>query len=177
MKKNRILLVSGIADTFFSPNSKRKLEFGSELADKIEKVVSTSNLYSGYINLTIPTDHNKDIYAFKNVERQQKVINVVLNSDHLLDIVNEITLLEHGGSKKLLNGDSLDFVIPPKDYEIHLCGIDINGVYKNFINELLALGYTVYLYSDLLKRYKDTESFIKTVKNNNFKYCSHKSVK
>lgn len=176
MQKNKILLVSGIADTFFSPHSRRKLEYGFELAEKIQTLVDNTSNYFGFINLTIPTDKNNDVYVFKN-KRTQRVINLTLHSEKLLDVVNEVKLVEEDNSSLLLNGNQLDYILPSKDFEIHLCGVDINGVYVNFIKELLEKGYVVYLYSDLIKRYRDTENNIKTIKHPNFKYCSHKSVK
>ena len=100
-----------------------------------------------------------------------------INLDNYLDVVNEVKLVEEDNSSLLLNGNQLDYILPSKDFEIHLCGVDINGVYVNFIKELLEKGYVVYLYSDLIKRYRDTENNIKTIKHPNFKYCSHKSVK
>lgn len=179
---NKILLVSGIADTFFSPNSRKQLPYGVELAEKISNhIKQNKDNYAGFINLIVPTDSNKDIHPLVNI-RSQKVLKILLNTDKLLDISNEITVIEEDGSPLLLNGNDLDFLLPALDndglpnYEFHICGVDINGVYKSFINELLTKGYKVYLYSDMIKRFKDTEVFVKSIKNKSFEYCSSRSA-
>ena len=76
----------------------------------------------------------------------------------------------------MFNGNDLDFILPPKDYEIHIVGVDINGYFKGIIQDLLAKGYKVYLYSNMIKRYTDTEQFLRTIRNRNFEYCSSASA-
>lgn len=184
MSKNntkKILLVSGIGDTFFSINSRRRLPYGVELADKVANHIEKhQESYAGFINLLVPTDTNKDIKPFEDV-RIQKVIKVLLNTNKLLDISNEITVTEEDGRPLLLNGDDLDFLLPAvdsegeSDYEFSIVGVDINGVYKSIITELLDKGYKVCLYSDMIKRFKDTELFIKSIRHRNFSYCSSRS--
>ena len=171
-QKNKILLVTGVADTFFSERSHRKLPYGIELASKISTLVEQNKeSYSGYINLLVPGDSNRFVAPLDGI-RKQRVLNVQLNSNSLFDISNELALTEEDNTTLLLNGNDLDFVLRPEEYEIHICGVDINGVYKGFIDELLNLKYTVYLYSDLIKRFKNTEDSIKNIRNRNFKYCS-----
>ena len=55
-----------------------------------------------------------------------------------------------------------------------LFGKNYMTVYKPVIQELLAKGFKVFLYSDMIKRYKETEQYIKSVRNRNFEYCSSK---
>lgn len=172
--KNKILLVSGVGDTFFSPKSRKHLTHGADLGDKIVKHVDTNvSEYYGVINLTTPTEYWLDINPFSKV-LPTRLINVVLNSAKLLDVSNEIALKNIEQEVALFNGNDLDFILPPKDFEIHICGVDINGIYKTVIQELLDKGFKVYLYSDMIKRYKETEQFIKSVRNRNFEYCSSK---
>jgi hypothetical protein len=54
--------------------------------------------------------------------------------------------------------------------------VDINGYFKGIIQDLLAKGYKVYLYSNMIKRYTDTEQFLRTIRNRNFEYCSSASA-
>lgn len=172
--KNKILLVSGVGDTFFSTSSRKQLTHGIELADKITNHININKeKYYGYINLAIPTDYNKEILPFSNV-LESRLINVILNTSSLLDISNEISIKDKDNEDLLFNGNDLDYILRPDDYEIHICGVDINGIYKNAIQELLTKGYKVYLYSDMIKRFKETEQFIKSVRNRNFEYCSSK---
>lgn len=177
--KNKILLVSGIADTFFSPNSEKKLVYGADLETKITKFVNSSGIksYFGFINLVSPYDSNKDINVFKQLPKS-RVIDYKLFVPSILDVYNSFEVIEKDGSIKLINASDFDFILPPSTYEIHICGVDINGFFKPMIDTLLSKGYTVYLYSDMIKRFKNTEAEIVSLKNHkNFEYCSHKSVK
>lgn len=172
--KNKILLVSGVGDTFFSPKSRKFLTHKAELGDKITQHINSKiEDYYGVINLTLPTEYWLDVNPFEAVS-PTRLINVVLNSNRLLDISNEISLKNVHQENMLFNGNELDFILPPDDFEIHICGVDVNGIYKPVIQELLAKGFKVYLYSDMIKRYKETEQYIKSVRNRNFEYCSSK---
>ena len=172
--KNKILLVSGVGDTFFSPKSRKFLTHKAKLGDKItQHITNKIEDYYGVINLTLPTEYWLDVNPFTSVA-PSRLINVVLNSNRLLDVSNEISLKNVNQEDMLFNGNELDFILPPDDFEIHICGVDINGIYKPVIQELLAKGFKVFLYSDMIKRYKETEQYIKSVRNRNFEYCSSK---
>ena len=175
MHKNKLLLVSGLDDTFFSPNSRRHLIHGAELGNKIIKHITNSpDQYYGYINLALPTAYWKEIQPFTAV-KDSRLVHITLNSNSILHISNEIALPTVEGPK-LFNGNDLDFILPPKDYEIHIVGVDINGYFKGIIQDLLAKGYKVYLYSDMIKRFKDSEPFFRSIRNRNFEYCSSASA-
>lgn len=179
-QKNRILITTGIADTFFSEGSTRKLEYGFELKDKIEKMVMATNtkVYSNFININTQFDTNKTINVFKNIENS-KVLSCNLNVENTLAHswnIFKTTELDNT-TQILINGSDFDFVFPPEAYEIHICGVDLNGFYKDIIPQLLKLKYKVFLYSDLMKRFKNTEVAITGIKDKNFEYCSHRSVK
>lgn len=170
--KNIILMVSGVADTFFSASSRRQLVHTNDLDTRIKNLIDTNkdNIF-GYVDLLSSSDQRRSVKLFDNV-RQQRVVNVRLNGSSLLDPVNEVNITEEDGSNLLLTGKDLDFVLRPQDYEVHICGVDLHGIYKSTINQLLEKGYKVYLYSDMIKRYKDTEENIKSIRNKNFEYCS-----
>lgn len=172
--KNKILLVSGVGDTFFSTKSRKQLTFGFELGQKVTDHINTNiEDYYGVINLTTPTEYWSEVKPFESV-KDTRLINVVLNSNKLLDISNEISLKNIENETLLFNGNDLDFLLPSKDYEIHICGVDMNGIYQNIIQTLLDKDYSVYLYSDMIKRYRETEPFIRSIRNRNFEYCSSK---
>lgn len=175
--KNKILLVSGIADTFFSPNSDKKLVYGADLEAKITKFVNSvgAKSYYGFINLVSPYDSNKDINVFKQMPKS-RTVNYKLFVPSLLDVYNNFEIMESTGDTKLVNASDFDFIFSPAQTEIHICGVDINGFYKGMIDTLLSKGYTVYLYSDMIKRFKNTEVDIVSIKHKNFEYCSHKSA-
>jgi len=172
--KNKILLVSGVGDTFFSTKSRKQLTFGFELGQKVTDHIATNiEDYYGVVNLTTPTEYWSEVKPFEPV-KDSRLINVVLNSNKLLDISNEISLKNVEKETLLFNGNDLDFLLPSKDYEIHICGVDMNGIYQNIIQTLLEKDYSVYLYSDMIKRYRETEPFIRSIRNRNFEYCSSK---
>lgn len=174
--KNKLLLATGIDDTFFSTNSRRHLIHGIELGAKIVKYIDEQkDQYFGVINLAIPTAYYKDITPFEPIA-PTRLINVVLNSNSLLNISNEVSLINDEKEVMLFNGNELDFLAPPKDFEIHIIGVDVNGIYKQIIPELLEKGYKVYLYSDMIKRFKDSEPFFRSIRNRNFEYCSSSSA-
>lgn len=174
--KNKILLVSGVGDTFFSTKSRKQLTYGFELGDKIVKHIQENiGEYYGVVNLTTPTEYWSEVTPFTPV-KDTRLINVLLNSNKFLDISNEISLKNQEGEALLFNGNDLDFILPSKDYEIHICGVDMNGIYQDIIKSLLEKGYKVYLYSDMIKRYRETEPFIRSIRNRDFEYCSSKTA-
>lgn len=172
--KNKILLVAGVGDTLFSKKSRRQLTYGFELGEKVTKHIKDNiDSYYGVINLTTPTEYWSEVTPFADVN-PQRLINVVLNSNKFLDISNEISLKDSQKETLLFNGNDLDFLLPSKDFEIHICGVDMNGIYQNTIQSLLEKGYKVFLYSDMIKRYRETEPYIRSIRNRDFEYCSSK---
>lgn len=174
MHKNKLLLVSGVGDTFFSTKSRKQLTYGFELGEKITKHIQNNiDQYYGVINLTTPTEYWSEVQPFSPV-KNSRLINVVLNSNKFLDISNEISVKDTNNESLLFNGNDLDFLLPSKDFEIHIVGVDMNGIYQDIIKTLLDKGYKVYLYSDMIKRYRETEPFIRSIRNRDFEYCSSK---
>ena len=74
----------------------------------------------------------------------------------------------------LFNGNQFDFIVRPQDYDIHICGIDINGIFVSAIDQLLSLGYHVTIYSDMIKPF--SKKTITHIKSSNVKFVSAKSV-
>lgn len=175
IQKNKILLTSGVGDTFFSTKSRKQLTYGFELGEKITQHIKEHEKdYYGVINLTTPTEYWSEVKPFEPV-KESRLINVVLNSNKFLDISNEISVKDSETNETLLfNGNDLDFLLPAEDFSIHICGVDMNGIYQDIIKTLLEKGYEVYLYSNMIKRYRETEPFIRSIRNKNFEYCSSK---
>lgn len=179
-QKNKILLVTGIADTYFSNSSDKKLDYGQELVSKVKdyiNVIGNTSVYNCIVNLTNTYDTVKDINVVSNVNNKNKLVHYKMFNPSLFDTWNSFSLLENKTETQEYNAKAFDYIFPSKDYEIHICGVDINGFYKDIIKELIKKGYTVYLYSDLIKRFKNTEAGISSIKNKNFIYCSYKSVR
>jgi len=90
--KNKILLVTGIGDTYFSKNSDKKLEFGADLADKVTNFLNqSSSIYSGIINLNTHYDTIKDVDVTKNVKSKSKIISYSMFNPELFDTWNTFT--------------------------------------------------------------------------------------
>lgn len=170
--KNIILLVSGVADTFFSAGSRKQLVHTNDLDQRVQDLIDNNkeNIF-GYVDLLNPSDQRKTVNIFEGV-RQQRVVTVRLNSNTLIDSSNELALVEEDKSVLRTTGAYFDHILRPEDFEIHICGVDLHGIYKHVIPQLLEKGYKVYLYSDMIKRYKDTEEYIKAIRHKNFEYCS-----
>ena len=172
MKKN-ILMVFGIGDTFCDINSPRCIKRGKtgpDLAKHIEKIVkSDKHDYDGYVFIHEPQDTINTTNVLSDVE-SNKVIGIKLCSSSIFDINNEILIEDiDGDGSVVLNGDQLDHVLRPEDYNLFVAGIDINGVFNTFVKEASVLGYSVTIYSDIIKPFsKDTiNNIITAVKDRN----------
>lgn len=176
--KTKLLLVTSVGDTFFGEKSRKQLDRGFEIGVKIvDHIKDNIDQYYGVVNLATPTEYWSTIRPFTPV-KSTRLVNIVFNSpkNKFLDISNEISLKNINEENMLFNGNEFDFLFPSKDYEIHLCGVDTKGVYKNLIEELLEKGYKVYLYSDMSKRFYETNQFLKTLRNRNFEYVHSKTA-
>lgn len=175
--KNKLLIVAGIGDTYFSSDSVRQVSRGVEVADKATKLLKDKlDQYYGVVNLTFSTEYWNKVKPFEPVS-PTRLVNFLTTSSSFLNTSNEISLVDSQTKETLLfNGDTFDFLFPEKDFEIHICGLDFNGVFKPVITELLSKGYKVYLYSDMIKCFAETRQFITSVHNRNFEHCSHKTA-
>lgn len=174
--KNIILLTLGVNDFFFHKhNTKLSKEDQKAFVDHIESIVSNEK-YLGVVNVTIPVDTNKHVNVFKN-RRPQSVSRLNLFSDsNLLNAKNELKLTSLDMEQIALDANQFDFIFPTKDYEIHVCGLDVNGLMVPIVQDLLNVGYTVKLYSGSIKPFKTTYKQISKISNPNFKYCSASSA-
>ena len=90
---------------------------------------------------------------------------------------NELSLVSLDSEELLFDGDQFDFIFPSSQYDVHICGVDINGTFKNTIETLLDKEYHVTVYSDAIRPFKNTHKYIASLQNSNkFRYCSFKSV-
>ena len=176
MKKNVVLIVAGVGDFFFGKNSYKNINKKEELLTSIETIIDRDS-YKAVVNLTTPHDTLDSIDVFKNL-RQQTVVTHTLHSEKFLHKNNEITLTSIDNEQILLDGDQLDFVLRPSDYDVHICGVDVNGSFKSTIEDLLAIGYHVTVYSDAIRPFNSTAKYISGLNKttSKFRYCSFKSV-
>ena len=178
--KNKILLITGIGDAFFSPSSFKKLDHGKDIIDKISvflNQINDKNIYTAYVNLLDYQDSNKEINVLTNKVPYSKQVSYSVFNYSLFDKWNNLTIVENNSEQVTYNGSVFSQLFPPHLYEVHICGVDLNGFYKDIIQELNHKNYKVVLYSDMIKRFKNTELNITAIKNKNFVYCSHRSVR
>ena len=177
MQKNTVLIIAGVADFFFGSNSTKSIKNKESLLEGVQNIVDKKN-YKSIINLTTPHETFNSVNPLKAV-RPQSIINFTLHSEEFLHKNNEISLTTQDNDRLLLDGNQLDFLLRPEDYDIHICGIDLNGSFKNIIEELLDKGYHVTVYSDAIRPFTSTSKYISSLIKTTpkFRYCSHKSIK
>lgn len=175
----KILVVTGIGDALCSPKSRKKIRDSEVFVDKIQSVVDTfleKKDTNGIMSFGYPTETFKDVDVFKKVRLTQKV-DMHLHTDNFLSKENELVLHAHDMEGIRMNGTEFTFIFRPEDYEVCLCGIDLHGVFKPTIEELLAKGYTVKLFSDAANLLPATRKYISTLpKSKKFQFCSYKSA-
>ncbi len=172
--KKVALITFGIADGYCHKDSPRLINNGPELYAKILDILKNSGASLGaYVSVNNPADTN-NIVNVEKIIPATKIINVKLCTDQFIHVNNEMTIKDYSGDNMLFDGNQIDFILRPQDYDIHICGIDINGVFINAINSLVKLGYSVTVYSDTIKPF--SKKTILHIKNSDVKFVSAKSV-
>ena len=149
-----MLLLFGIGDTFFSEKSRRCIKRAPDIYTKIEKAIKNDkNHFFGAVRFNEPADTFNQI-NINTLIPTSRIIDVKLCSNTPFGINNQIAIPDIStGEEVLLNGDQLDFLIRPEEFEVHIAGIDINGIFIKLIQQLLAKEYEVIVYSDAIKPY------------------------
>ncbi len=153
MKKS-VLFVFGIGDSFCHEESPRYIKKGKEgkkLASEIASHIN-NNDYFGFVVIHESSDsfeHVKPIPDGKSTG--SNVIDVKLCSDTLLDRNNQIVVNGIDNTETVMDGNQLDFIIPPEDYSVVICGVDIDGIFTTTIDSLSDLGYDVTILSNMIK--------------------------
>lgn len=172
--KKVALVTCGIADGYCHKGSQRLINNGPELYAKVLDIISNSGAVLGaYVAVNNPADTSVYVNFNKSIS-PSKIINLKLCTDKLLHVNNELSVTDHAGDTMLFNGNQLDFLIRPQDYDIHICGIDINGIFIDAIDSFLDLGFNVTVYSDVIKPF--SKKTINHIKSSNVKFVSAKSV-
>lgn len=176
--KKVVLVVAGITDTLCSSNSRKKIRNNEELVSKVKNVIKRVNdsNYTALVNFSYPSDPMKDVNVFEDYP-ETRVVNIKIHSNSFIRKDNEIAIMDHDGNELLFNGDDFSFLFRPEEYDVYLCGIDLNGIFTNTIKELLDQGYSVKAFSDCLSALSRTRDYINTLqRNKNFEFCSYKSL-
>jgi hypothetical protein len=147
--KQTMLFLFGIGDTFFH---RRSLDMSSKLEALL---TDPKKEYFGVTRFNKSADIHRDCPIDKILSLPtvaSRVIDVKLCSNDPFSVNNQISVPDTANDDvKLLDGDQLDHLIPPGKFDIHIAGIDINGIFIPLVKQLKAMGYSVTVYSDIIK--------------------------
>lgn len=175
MKKNVVLIVAGVGDFFFGSQSNKTIDKKDKLLGSIQEIVNRKN-FKAVTNLVTPHETFKEVNVLRDI-RPQSVVGFTLHSEEFLHKNNELSLFTVDNETLLYDGDQFDFIFPSTDYDVHICGVDINGAFRKTIESLLDKDYQVTVYSDAIRPFKHTHKYISSLQNAPaFRYCSFKSV-
>lgn len=162
MKKNALIIV-GVADTFCGKNSPKFLKAGEKIYSDTQRLLKDNKKnYSVVLNIQQFNDSNRTVNPLQD-SKTSRVLNLKLFNENPLTGVNTLHI---PGSKKedagiTISADRLDTVLSPKDYNIFICGIDIDGLFQPMIQRLIGEGYYVTVYSDIIKPFsKETITYL-----------------
>lgn len=177
--KKLLLIVCGVGDTMLADDSFRKLKNNQEVRSKVISALEYFNQLDrpkGYINLNYSSDTYNHVNVFKDIS-PTKVVEVRLNARSMVDKNNEMVIPTLDKETLLFNGDQIDYIFRPSEYEVVLFGVDLHGMMVDAIKDLLAKGYKVKLLKDSLSTFPNAMKEIKTLfKEENFDFCSYRSI-
>lgn len=171
--KKTMLVVFGLGDTFCDTKSHRCIKRGPVLFEQSCKLLQKSkhNFY-GVVRVNEPSDTFKEVDIAEH-SVMSRVIDVKLCSNSLFDTNNQISVNSSDntgvtGGQMILDGNQLDHVLPPEEYDLCIAGIDINGVFINLMSELEEMGYNVTVFSDIIKPF--SKQTIDTIKRSKVRF-------
>ena len=158
--KKSILLVAGIND-----RATKKLEFIGDLESTIKSYIEQSGSdFYGFLELS-KNSLRTNTQLFENVQRS-RIINMVLDDKVLTSRFNLVSIPQEGESKSLqLLGHQLDFILNPEEYEIHICGLDLDQNFVTIVEDLISKGYRVTIYKDLIKSFKTNREALNNIRS------------
>jgi hypothetical protein len=160
--KRNVLFIFGVGDTFCYKDSHKFLKAGEKILTDVSNLIEEDKKkYFGYINLLEFNDHNKKVNPLKNA-KASKVIDFRMYDQKVFSKQNFMSLTGVDGVADItMEAQNLPFVLPPEDFNIFICGIDINGAFMNTIDSLITEGYHVTVFSDIIKPYsKETIEYL-----------------
>lgn len=150
--KKVVLLLVGVSDVFCDEKSPRFIATSPRTVSSIEKLSGSMSRISALVNVTPPSD------TFKNIKFQHpaktKNIKFDLFNKTFLNQFNTFAIPSAVDNETLvLTADNFDFIFNPDEYEVHIAGIDIYGIFTSIIDDLKDKGYDVVVYSDAIRPY------------------------
>lgn len=170
MKKIAVLSFA-FCETFCDQNSSSRINNSDKTFEKAKEVLPTLK-HDVFVDILPPHVSVRD---FKIKTDATKIDFTLKNRDSIFHIDNVFTLNSLVDDvKQEVNGSNFDFIIRPEEYDIFIIGIDLNGVFINTIKQLEALGFKVFVLSNLAKLFnKATSTFIQ---QSGVKFCSYKTA-
>lgn len=165
--KKQILLLVGYGDIFFDSKSRKCIAKSEDFKEKISKIIETGK-YTGVVLVNETSDTFENVNLDGKINRSS-IINVKLCSQQVFNKNNELTLFSTDGLEEIvMDGNNLDFILPPEQYSLSIAGVDINGIFVSLIEEARSLGYNLTVYSDIIKPYN--KNTISTIRSSRVKF-------
>lgn len=150
--KKVVLLLVGVSDVFCDPDSPRFIATSQRTVGAVDKLADKMSKISALVNVTPPSD------TFKKVKFQHPVksknVKFDLFTKTFLNQFNVFALNSSVDNETvLMKADQFDFVFDPEEYEVHIAGIDIYGIFTSIIDDLRDRGFDIVVYSDVIRPY------------------------
>ena len=149
--KKVLLILVGMSDTFCDVQSKRYLPPTEKTIASLNSILGKHvSTIDGIVSVNSPGD------TFKTVNYKHPVhtknIKFSLCTKNFLAQYNSFEVKSSVDDDHLvMNGDQFDYLFNPDDYEIHLAGVDIYGIFVPIISELKEAGFDITVYSDAIR--------------------------
>lgn len=178
--KHTLLLMTGINDYLLREDSSQFINKKEELINTVTNIL-TEKTYKGVIEV----NHSRSYARTDKLDvtkhlSPQSIIKYAYEDGGLYSANNKLTITSLDNEALVFDASMFTFLFPTDEYDIHMCGIDINGSFKDMLSELLLSNYKVTVYSDAIRPFKNTYKYINslTPENTNklFNYCSFRSV-
>lgn len=159
-----MLFVFGVGDNFFADSSQKQIKRSTEIIESVDRLLA-SNEFFGVVRVNELKDTFAEVNPFSAVKPTTRLIDFKLCTDSMFDKYNQIVITGSDKTETVLDGNQLDYVLPADEYNIYIAGIDINGIFVEFIKQFEKLGYSINVFSDIIKPFnKQTIQAIKDSK-------------
>lgn len=149
---------------------------------KQERIYLTLNSiisrHENKIGAVVSVNHIMDTYREFNIldslSSDTKGVNIKLFNRNLFSSENMMSINTYEGDIRDVSMNGFDYIFQPDEFVIHICGIDMNGIFIEAVKELTELGYTVYVYDSLMKSF--SSNTIKFLKSSTAQFVNWKKI-
>ncbi len=154
----------GIGESFCNKDSNKFLKSGEKIYSDAQKLLHENKRdYHAYFNILEFNDKNNKTALFGKIS-SSKIIDSRLYNPSTFHKWNTLSIAPRNSNSGEVVHKPMDFMpslFNPKDFNVFICGVDINGGFIGTIDTLTSLGYYVTVYSDIIKPYsRDTITYL-----------------